>query len=96
MAYTAHRPRLVERTLNYPWLFVNPGADDPMSTVRAPLWTQVESGANPGLEDPKLYDLYFKAQATEDKAEVASINTEIINYAHERMYLAAIASVPGL
>ena len=67
-----------------------------MSTVRAPLWTQVESGANPGLEDPKLYDLYFKAQATEDKAEVASINTEIINYAHERMYLAAIASVPGL
>lgn len=96
MAYTAHRPRLVERTLNYPWLFVNPGADDPMSTVRAPLWTQVESGANPGLEDPKLYDLYFKAQATEDKAEVASINAEIIDYAHERMYLAAIASVPGL
>jgi len=96
MAYTAHRPRLVERTLNYPWLFVNPGADDPMSTVRAPLWTQVESGANPGLEDPKLYDLYFKAQATEDKAETARINVEIIDYAHERMYLAAIVSVPGL
>ena len=96
MAYTAHRPRLVERTLNYPWLFVNPGADDPMDLPRAPLWTQVESGANPGLEDPELYDLYFKAQATDDEAEVAMINEEIIDYAHERMYLAAIASVPGL
>ncbi|MCY4654480.1 MAG: ABC transporter substrate-binding protein [Dehalococcoidia bacterium] len=96
MAYTAHRPRLVERTLNYPWLFVNPGADDPMDLPRAPLWTQVESGANPGLEDPQLYDLYFKAQATDDEAEVAMINEEIIDYAHERMYLAAIASVPGL
>ena len=96
MAYTAHRPRLVERTLNYPWLFVNPGADDPMDLPRAPLWTQVESGANPGLEDPQLYDLYFKAQATEDPEEVATINVEIIDYAHEQMYLTAIASVPGL
>lgn len=96
MAYTAHRPRLVERTLNYPWLFVNPGADDPMDLPRAPLWTQVESGANPGLEDPQLYDLYFKAQATDDEAEVAMINEEIIDYAHEQMYLTAIASVPGL
>lgn len=96
MAYTAHRPRLVERTLNYPWLFVNPGADDPMDQPRAPLWTQVESGANPGLEDPQLYDLYFKAQATDDEAEVAMINEEIIDYAHEQMYLTAIASVPGL
>lgn len=96
MAYTAHRPRLVERTLNYPWLFVNPGADDPMDLPRAPLWTQVESGANPGLEDPQLYDLYFKAQASEDPEEVAMINEEIIDYAHEQMYLTAIASVPGL
>ena len=96
MAYTAHRPRLVERTLNYPWLFVNPGADDPMDLPRAPLWTQVESGANPGLEDPQLYDLYFKAQASEDPEEVAMINEQIIDYAHERMYLTAIASVPGL
>ena len=96
MAYTAHRPRLVERTLNYPWLFVNPGADDPMDLPRAPLWTQVESGANPGLEDPQLYDLYFKAQATEDPSEVATINEEIIDYAHDQMYLTAIASVPGL
>ena len=96
MAYTAHRPRLVERTLNYPWLFVNPGADDPMDSPRAPLWTQVESGANPGLEDPQLYDLYFKAQASEDPEEVAMINEEIIDYAHEQMYLTAIASVPGL
>lgn len=96
MAYTAHRPRLVERTLNYPWLFVNPGADDPMDLPRAPLWTQVESGANPGLEDPQLYDLYFKAQASENPAEVATINEEIINYAHEQMYLTAIVSVPGL
>ena len=96
MAYTAHRPRLVERTLNYPWLFVNPGADDPMDLPRAPLWTQVESGANPGLEDPQLYDLYFKAQASEDPKEVAMINEEIIDYAHEQMYLTAIASVPGL
>ena len=96
MAYTAHRPRLVERTLNYPWLFVNPGADDPMDLPRAPLWTQVESGANPGLEDPKLYDLYFKAQASGDEAEVATINNEIIDYAHDQMYLTAIVSVPGL
>lgn len=96
MAYTAHRPRLVERTLNYPWLFVNPGADDPMDLPRAPLWTQVESGANPGLEDPQLYDLYFKAQASEDPEEVAMINEQIIDYAHEQMYLTAIASVPGL
>ncbi len=96
MAYTAHRPRLVERTLNYPWLFVNPGADDPMDLPRAPLWTQVESGANPGLEDPQLYDLYFKAQATEDPSDVAIINEEIIDYAHDQMYLTAIVSVPGL
>jgi ABC-type transport system substrate-binding protein len=96
MAYTAHRPRLVERTLNYPWLFVNPGADDPMDLPRAPLWTQVESGANPGLEDPQLYDLYFKAQAAEDPSDVAIINEEIIDYAHDQMYLTAIVSVPGL
>ena len=96
MAYTAHRPRLVERTLNYPWLFVNPGADDPMDLPRAPLWTQVESGANPGLEDPILYDLYFKAQASSDPAEVRATNIETINYAHDQMYLTAIVSVPGL
>jgi hypothetical protein len=96
MAYTAHRPRLVERTLNYPWLFVNPGVDDPFEDPRGPLWTTVESGANPGMEIPHAYDLHQQIQASDDPLERRMLNEELIDFEQEQMFMTAIVSVPGL
>lgn len=94
LAYTTHRPRLVNRSINYPWLFVNAGVVEPYDQCRAPLWTSVVSGASPGFEIPKLFDQYNACQAEKDAKAREAINTETIDYATEQQFLSAVVSVP--
>ena len=96
MAYTAHRPRLVDRTLNYPWLFVNAGVDDPITEPRGPLWQTVESGASPGFEIPFHWDLAQRIQAEEDPVVRAPLNIEAIDWMNENVWLTGVVAVPQL
>ena len=82
-AYSARRPRLVERSMQIPWIFVNQGSPPFTGAKYNRFWAN--PGWNSGIELP--YDVmkdwdtrYSGLDAKEDAEEIYALNIEIENY----------------
>lgn len=99
IAYTAHRPRLVDRTLNYPWFFVNNGIDAALGELgsgRGGLYKSVESGASPGVEVEFFWDTAQAIDMAEDQETRAKLEEDLIDWYMETQFMTGVVSVPQL
>ncbi len=85
-AYSARRPRLVERTMEIPWIFVNQGSP-PFTGAKYNRYNS-NPGWNSGIELP--YDImkdwdsrYSGLNAQADAEAIYALNTEIENFLQE-------------